>query len=41
MPKSWVRNMSNGHWKVLLPVTILWLVVEGVAVYFKIGPWFA
>ncbi|MCP4388129.1 MAG: NADH-quinone oxidoreductase subunit NuoH [Gammaproteobacteria bacterium] len=27
-------------WKVLLPVTILWLVVEGVAVYFKVGPWF-
>lgn len=26
-------------WKVLLPVTILWLVVEGVLVYFKIGPW--
>jgi len=27
-------------WKVLLPVTIFWLVVEGLAVYFKIGPWF-
>ncbi len=26
-------------WKVLLPVTIVWLAVEGVAVYFKIGPW--
>jgi NADH-quinone oxidoreductase subunit H len=28
-------------WKVLLPVTIFWLTVEGVAVYFKIEPWFA
>ena len=28
-------------WKVLLPVTIVWLVVEGIAVYFKVGPWFA
>jgi len=27
-------------WKVLLPVTIFWLAVEGLAVYFKIGPWF-
>ena len=27
-------------WKVLLPVTILWLVVEGVAVYFQVEPWF-
>ena len=24
-------------WKVLLPVTILWLFVEGVAIYFEIG----
>lgn len=28
-------------WKVLIPVTLLWIVVEGVAVYFKLGPWFA
>ena len=28
-------------WKVLIPVTIVWLVVEGVMVYFKVGPWFA
>jgi NADH-quinone oxidoreductase subunit H len=24
-------------WKVLLPVTILWLFVEGVAIYFEVG----
>jgi NADH-quinone oxidoreductase subunit H len=28
-------------WKVLLPVTIVWLVVVAVLVYFKVGPWFA
>ena len=28
-------------WKVLIPVTIVWLVVEGIAVYYKVGPWFA
>ncbi len=28
-------------WKVLIPVTIVWLAVEGVLVYFKVGPWFA
>ena len=28
-------------WKVMIPVTILWLAVEGVLVYFKVGPWFA
>ncbi len=26
-------------WKVLIPVTIVWLVVEGVMVYYKVGPW--
>ena len=28
-------------WKVLIPVTIVWLVVEGLFVYYKVGPWFA
>jgi len=28
-------------WKVLIPVTIFWLVVEGVFVYYNVGPWFA
>jgi NADH-quinone oxidoreductase subunit H len=26
-------------WKVLIPVTIVWIAVEGVMVYFKVGPW--
>ncbi len=28
-------------WKVFIPLTILWIFVEGVAVYFQLGPWFA
>lgn len=28
-------------WKVLLPVTIVWIIVIALAVQFKIGPWFA
>jgi len=28
-------------WKVFIPVTIVWLAVEGLMVYFKIGPWSA
>jgi len=27
-------------WKVLLPVTIFWLAVLGVAAYLKVAPWF-
>lgn len=28
-------------WKVFIPVTILWIFVEGVAAWFGIGPWFS
>jgi NADH-quinone oxidoreductase subunit H len=28
-------------WKVLIPVTLVWIAVEGVMVYFKVGPWAA
>src|SRR5690242_4804186 len=28
-------------WKVYIPITIVWLMVEGLAIVFKIGPWFA
>ncbi len=27
-------------WKAFLPVTIVWLFVEGVAIYAELGPWF-
>jgi NADH-quinone oxidoreductase subunit H len=26
-------------WKVLIPVTLVWIFVEGIAAYFRIGPW--
>jgi NADH-quinone oxidoreductase subunit H len=26
-------------WKILIPVTIVWIVVEGVFAYLKVGPW--
>ncbi len=26
-------------WKVLIPVTLVWIAVEGVMVYYKVGPW--
>jgi NADH-quinone oxidoreductase subunit H len=28
-------------WKVLIPVTLVWIFAEGMMVYFKIGPWSA
>jgi NADH-quinone oxidoreductase subunit H len=26
-------------WKILIPVTIVWIAVEGVLAYLKVGPW--
>jgi NADH-quinone oxidoreductase subunit H len=26
-------------WKILIPVTIVWIAVEGVMAYLKVGPW--
>ena len=26
-------------WKILIPVTLVWIAVEGVMVYLKVGPW--
>jgi NADH-quinone oxidoreductase subunit H len=26
-------------WKVLIPVTLVWIFVEGLAAYFRVGPW--
>jgi len=28
-------------WKVLIPVTLVWILVEGLMVYFEVGPWSA
>mgnify|MGYP000544296726 FL=1 len=27
-------------WKVFIPITIVWLFVEGVLIVFGVGPWF-
>lgn len=27
-------------WKVFIPVTIVWLIVEGLAAYYRLAPWF-
>ena len=27
-------------WKILIPITLIWIFVEMIFIYFKIGPWF-
>jgi NADH-quinone oxidoreductase subunit H len=28
-------------WKVLIPITLIWITVEGFMLYFHVGPWAA
>jgi NADH-quinone oxidoreductase subunit H len=28
-------------WKVFVPLTIVWISLEGVALWYRVGPWFA
>jgi len=27
-------------WKVFIPITLVWIIVEGIAIYFNVEPWF-
>jgi NADH-quinone oxidoreductase subunit H len=39
-PRYRYEQIMRLGWKVFIPVTIVWLVVEGVAAYYRLGPWF-
>ncbi|HLD17112.1 MAG TPA: NADH-quinone oxidoreductase subunit NuoH [Coxiellaceae bacterium] len=40
-PRYRYDQIMHLGWKVLIPVTLVWLVVVALAVQFKIGPWFS
>ncbi len=39
-PRYRYDQIMHLGWKVLIPVTLVWIVVESFAIVFKIGPWF-
>jgi NADH-quinone oxidoreductase subunit H len=39
-PRYRYDQIMHLGWKVLIPITLIWIFVEGMAIVFKIGPWF-
>lgn len=40
-PRYRYDQIMRMGWKVLIPITIVWILVEGIFIAFNIGPWFA
>lgn len=40
-PRYRYDQIMHLGWKVLIPVTIVWIVITGLLIEFKVGPWFS
>jgi NADH-quinone oxidoreductase subunit H len=40
-PRYRYDQIMHLGWKVLIPVTLVWIFIEALAIGFKVGPWFA
>ena len=39
-PRYRYDQIMHLGWKVLIPVTIVWIVITGLLIEFHVGPWF-
>jgi len=40
LPRYRYDQIMRLGWKVFLPITIIWIFLEGIMIYYKVGPWF-
>ena len=40
LPRYRYDQIMRLGWKIFLPITIIWIFLEGIMIYYKIGPWF-
>jgi NADH-quinone oxidoreductase subunit H len=40
LPRYRYDQIMRLGWKIFLPITIIWIFLEGIMIYYKIEPWF-
>lgn len=40
-PRYRYDQVMHLGWKVLIPITLIWIFIEALAIVFKVGPWFS
>ena len=40
LPRYRYDQIMRLGWKIFLPITIIWIFLEGIMIYYKVGPWF-
>ena len=40
LPRYRYDQIMRLGWKIFLPITIIWIFLEGIMIYYKVEPWF-